>query len=108
MTDASIILQLRTLQPINPATPTSFSAEVLTALSLRQRLGLVARPPEHSESEQVFTYRGQDVKVKEKIAVQSMDPSLLAVEAKLAALEHGVKVARRCLAAVMGVDEEDM
>ena len=47
------------------------------------------------------------MKVREKVRVESQDPSLMAVMAKLSALEHGVGVARRSLAIVMGVDEED-
>jgi len=74
---------------------------------LRQRLGLATKLPEHDETGQVFTYKGQEVRVREKVRVESQDPSLMAVMAKLSALEHGVGVARRSLAIVMGVDEEE-
>ncbi len=53
----------------------------------------------------VFRYRGQEVKVREKVRVESQDPSLLAVMAKLSALEHGVAVGRKALDIVMGKDE---
>ncbi|MCJ1480004.1 hypothetical protein MMC06_000158 [Schaereria dolodes] len=106
--EASLLLHLRTLFPVNPGTPTaSFTTESLTGLSLRQRLGLAAKLPEHEESDQVFVYRGQDVKVREKVRVESQDPSLMAVMAKLSALEHSVGVARRSLSIVMGLDEEE-
>ena len=105
--EASLLLQLRTLQVMNPGTPTSFTTDSLSGLSLRQRLGLAARLPEHDESDQVFLYRGQEVRVREKVRVESQDPSLIAVMAKLSALEHGVSVARRSLSIVMGVNEED-
>ncbi|MCJ1401293.1 hypothetical protein MMC11_004505 [Xylographa trunciseda] len=106
--EASLVLQLRTLQLTNPNSPTSaFTSDTLPGLSLRQRLGLAARLPEHDESGQVFTFRGQEVRVREKVRVESQDPSLMAVMAKLSALEHGVGVARRSLAIVMGVEDED-
>ncbi|MCJ1474529.1 hypothetical protein MMC13_003187 [Lambiella insularis] len=106
--DGSLLLQLRTLQQVVSGTPTSFTADAMTGLSLRQRLGLAARIPEHDETGQVFAYKGQEVRVREKVRVESQDPSLLAVMAKLSALEHGVGVARRSLAIVMEVDEEDV
>ncbi|KAK2074970.1 hypothetical protein P8C59_009136 [Phyllachora maydis] len=52
-----------------------------------------------------------DVYVREKVRVESADPSLLVLAAKLAALGHTLGLARRNLAAVMGEDvgaeEED-
>ena len=39
--------------------------------------------------------------------MESQDPSLIAVMAKLSALEHGVGVARKNLSIVMGVNDED-
>lgn len=44
--------------------------------------------------------------VREKLKVESLDPSLLAAMAKLSALEHGAGRARRALSTVMGVVEE--
>lgn len=105
ISDASIIAQFRTLHVINPNTPTSFTSDALSGLSLRQRLGLAARLPDHDESDRTFHFRGQDVRVREKARVESQDPSLMAVMAKLSALEHGVRVARKALGTVMGIDE---
>ena len=44
--------------------------------------------------------------VKEKVRVESQDPSLMAVMAKLSALGHGVAVWRYNLAVLMGVEDE--
>jgi hypothetical protein len=54
----------------------------------------------------VFTYRNTDVKVKEKVRVESQDPSLISAMAKLAALEHTVELGRRALHVVMGKEIE--
>lgn len=51
--------------------------------------------------------REMDVFVREKVRVESADPSLLSLAAKLAALGHVLTVARRNLAAVMGEEMED-
>jgi hypothetical protein len=47
------------------------------------------------------------VYVREKVRVESADPSLLSLAAKLTALGHTLGLARRNLAAVMGEDLED-
>ncbi|MCJ1370218.1 hypothetical protein MMC20_001430 [Loxospora ochrophaea] len=109
VSEASLVLHLRTLMPTtNPGTPTtSFSTESLTGFSLRQRLGLVAKVPDHDETNMVFAYRGQDVTVREKVRVESQDPSLMAIMAKLGAMEHSVGVARSSLAIVMGVEMDE-
>ncbi|MCJ1232110.1 hypothetical protein MMC14_000059 [Varicellaria rhodocarpa] len=113
--DASLILHIRTLQLIAPSslsttTTTTPSTSFLSAdagLSLRQRLGLAAKLPEHDESNRIFIYKGQEVRVREKVRVDSQDPSLMAVMAKLSALEHGVRCARRGLGVVMMSGGED-
>ncbi|MCJ1245662.1 hypothetical protein MMC30_002866 [Trapelia coarctata] len=115
ISEASLLLVLRTLQFTQPNTPTPPSFASFTnpftassdAISLRQRLGLAAKLPEHDETGQVFTYKGQEVRVREKVRVESQDPSLMAVMAKLSALEHAVVGARRSLAIVMGRDDDD-
>lgn len=48
-----------------------------------------------------------DVYVREKVRVESADPSLLSLSAKLSALSHALGVARRNLAAVMGEEEPE-
>lgn len=51
--------------------------------------------------------REVDVYVREKVRVESADPSLLSLSAKLTALGHTLALARRNLAAVMGERYED-
>ncbi|MCJ1443541.1 MAG: hypothetical protein MMC23_004039 [Stictis urceolatum] len=101
--EGGIVVFFRTLQVVEGGVSEGGSG----GLSLRQRLGLAAKLPEHDEMERVFGFRGAEVKVREKVRVESQDPSLMAVMAKLSALEHGVGVARRSLGAVMGEGEED-
>ena len=98
--DAALLLHVRTLAP--PSTPESS----LTGLSLRTRLGLGPRPPVHDELDKVFKYRGEEVNVKEKVRVESQDPSLMAVMAKLSALGHAVGGWRLRVGVVMGEDLE--
>jgi len=59
----------------------------------------------HDEVSHSFNYKGEEVRVKEKLRVESMDPSLLAIMAKLSALEHSVAISRTALDTVMGKDE---
>ncbi|KAL9039552.1 MAG: hypothetical protein Q9214_004831 [Letrouitia sp. 1 TL-2023] len=100
----SLLLTVRTLQPFRQPSPSAS----LTGLSLRQRLGLAgAGPAPHDETDQVFLYRGQEVRVVEKVRIESQDPSLMAVMAKLSALGHAVAEWRGNLATVMGVEEEE-
>ena len=98
--DAALLLHVRTLAP--PSAPESS----LTGLSLRTRLGLSPRPPVHDELDQVFHFRGEEVTVKEKVRVESQDPSLMAVMAKLSALGHAVASWRLKVGIVMGEDLE--
>lgn len=65
------------------------------------------RPPTHDEVDQTFTYRGEQVQVKEKVRVESQDPSLMAALAKLSSLERVVRMSRQALAIVMGKDVSD-
>jgi hypothetical protein len=59
---------------------------------------------EHDEMDEVFLYRGEEVRVREKIRVEgSADPSLLSLGAKLGALERVVAERRAGLGVLMGV-----
>ena len=107
VTDASLVLTFRTLESHNAAQGTDMLSASLGGLSLRQKLGFVTQLPKHDESEEVFVYQGQEVKVREKVRVESQDPSLMAVMAKLSALEHVVGWARESLGTVMGVPVEE-
>jgi hypothetical protein len=61
---------------------------------------------EHDEMDDVFNYRGEEVRVKEKVGcVSSADPSLLVLGAKLGALERTVGSARVVLGVVTGGQE---
>lgn len=98
ITDSALVLLLRTLEStaLNHA-PTAFSSEIsLTGFSLRDRI-FGSRAPTHDEAGCVFQWQGEEVRVKEKVRVESQDPSLMAVMAKLSALEHEVM---RCVAAL--------
>ncbi|KAL2359556.1 hypothetical protein RJZ56_007594 [Blastomyces dermatitidis] len=109
VSEAALVLNLRTLEPVSPdSTPTtSFAPEIsLSGFSLRDRL-FGSRHPVHDESGDVFSWKGEEVKVKEKARVESQDPSLLSAMAKLTALEHEVSRWKSALAVVMEEDDTD-
>ncbi|KAF2735124.1 hypothetical protein EJ04DRAFT_465319 [Polyplosphaeria fusca] len=100
--DAALLLEIRTLEVQN------LGDEQYSGFGIRDRLAFAlggARLPVHDEVDRTFTYRGQEVKVKEKIRVESQDPALLSAMAKLNALEHTVALSRRALNIVMSPDE---
>ncbi|GKZ25992.1 37S ribosomal protein S22 [Aspergillus brasiliensis] len=106
--DSALVLYLRTLESNTPIhTPTAFATDIsLTGFNLRDRLfGSRHRP--HDEAGDVFTWKGDEVKVKEKIRVESQDPSLMAVMAKLTALEHEVMKWISALKVLMGNEDTD-
>ncbi|KAH8692982.1 RAVE subunit 2/Rogdi [Talaromyces proteolyticus] len=106
--EAALVLHLRTLEPAAPAqTPTAFASDIsLTGFSLRDRI-FGPKHPTHDESGEIFRWRGEEVKVKEKIRVESQDPSLIAVMAKLSALEHEVMKCINSLKIVMNEDDAE-
>ncbi|KAI4727313.1 hypothetical protein E4T49_04929 [Aureobasidium sp. EXF-10728] len=111
--DAALLLHVRTLEPVSntgSSTPLG-GAPSFTGFGLRDRLahalGAGPRPPAHDEAEDVFTYRGTHVRVKEKVRVESQDPSLISAMAKLAALEHTVELGTKALDVVMAKDDDD-
>lgn len=108
ISDSALVLLLRTLEPSSPAhTPTTFTTDLsLTGFSLRDRL-FGPRLPPHDETGAVFTWRGEEVKVKEKIRVESQDPSLMAVMAKLTALQYEVLKWIASLKVLMGDDDSE-
>ena len=62
----------------------------------------------HDETGKLFRWRGwQETVVREKVRVESGDPSLLSVAAKLSALEHEVGKWRMNVRIVMGLDGEE-
>ena len=54
----------------------------------------------------MFQYGAEEVTVKEKVRVESQDPSLMAVLAKLSALRHAVAGWRLRVGVVMGEEVE--
>ena len=110
--DANIVLTIRTLVPTSPGgTPSSPSegAFSLSGFSLRNKLlGLGPRPPNHDEMGEIYEWHGkEDVIVREKARVETGDPNLMSVAAKLSALEHEVLRWRYNLRILMDEDEDD-
>ncbi|EAW11553.1 uncharacterized protein ACLA_092510 [Aspergillus clavatus NRRL 1] len=106
--DSALVLYLRILESTAPShAPTAFAADIsLTGFNIRDRLfGSRSRP--HDEMGDVFQWKGEEVKVKEKVRVESQDPSLMAVMAKLSALEHEVMKWLSALRVLMGTDDTD-
>lgn len=104
--DAALVLYLRTLEPTSPSnTPASFGTDIsISGFSIRERL-FGPRLPPHDEAGEVFTWKGQEVKVKEKIRVESQDPSLMSAMAKINALQHEVQRWIAAVNVVMGEDD---
>ena len=99
--DAALLLEIRTLEVQN-------ADEASSGFSIRDRLAVAlggARLPVHDEADRTFTYKGREVRVKEKIRIESQDPALMAVMAKLNALDHSLMLSRNALSIVMGSDE---
>ena len=102
ITDSALTLEIRTLESANE-NKSDFHTSLFTG-RIAQALG-AAKPLTHDEMDEVFMYRGKEVKVKEKVRVESLDPKLMAASAKLAALERTVGHARAALNVVMGKEE---
>jgi hypothetical protein len=106
--DSALVLLLRTLESTTIAqTPSAFATDIsLTGFSLRDRIfGTHKRA--HDEAGDVFMWQGEEVRVKEKIRVESQDPSLMAVMAKLTALEHEVMRWVTALRVLMGNEDTE-
>ncbi|KAK4609244.1 hypothetical protein CLAFUW4_14568 [Fulvia fulva] len=113
ISEAAVLLNVRTLEAAQPntgtntllgATPPSYSG-----FSLRERLTTALggpRPAFHDEAHEVFMFKGHEVRVRDKVRVESQDPSLMAAMAKLGALERNVALSRRALDVVMGREQE--
>ncbi|KAK2808149.1 hypothetical protein FQN49_008737 [Arthroderma sp. PD_2] len=108
VSEAALVLYLRTLEPASAenAQAASFAPDIsLGGFSLRDRL-FGSKAPTHDETGDVFLWHGEEVRVQEKVRVESQDPSLLSAMAKIAALEHEVARWREALSILMG-DESD-
>ncbi|KAF1982878.1 hypothetical protein K402DRAFT_414751 [Aulographum hederae CBS 113979] len=101
LTDAALTLTLRTLSPVtSPSDLTSLRTRFLSTLS-------GAKTPTHDEANKIFVYEGRQVRVRDKLRVESQDPGLMSVMAKLGALERGLEMCRRALEVVMGGPGEE-
>ncbi|KAK3109584.1 hypothetical protein LTR53_017006 [Teratosphaeriaceae sp. CCFEE 6253] len=119
ISEAAVLLNVRTLEPAHPGagatTPLGVAAGAAapsySGFSLRDRLagalGAGGKQPVHDEANDIFTYNGQEVRVQDKVRVESQDPSLMAAMAKLGALERNVALSRRALAVVMGAEADE-
>lgn len=124
--DSCVVLWIRALEPVHA--PVHFGMKLGLAIGTVRRL-------EHDEMDMVFKYlptgnEGADSKrsgarhspdstkhdpreeqdmeevyVREKVRIESADPSLISLYSKLGYLSHMLGQARRNLAAVMGADE---
>lgn len=106
---------MRTLDVVAPgsntgtSTPTSLTGATYSGFSIRDRLAQALgapRAPAHDEADEFFTYKGQNVKVREKVRVESQDPSIMAALAKLSALERTVALSSRAVDVLMGKEED--
>lgn len=106
--DSALLLCLRTMESTAPAhAPTAFASDIsLTGFNLRDRL-FGSRNHPHDEASDLFMWKGEEVRVKEKIRVESQDPNLMAVMAKLTALEHEVMKWMSGLKVLMGNDDTE-
>ncbi len=108
--DSQLVLWLRALEPAGA--PVNLGMKFALAIGTARRL-------DHDEADQVFDFHydgdspapqsggGEKVYVREKVRVESADPSLLSLGAKLNALSHTLALARRNLAAVIGDELEE-
>ena len=115
ISEAAVLLNVRTLELADPHTgtntPLGIPGSSFSGFGLRERLATALGGPRqagHDEAHEVFTYKGQEVRVRDKVRIESQDPSLMAAMAKLGALERNVALSRRALDVVMGKDQEDV
>lgn len=94
---------MRTLEPVAQS-----SSDYLSPFNFRDKLAVAlgaSKAQPHDEMDQIFTYKGVEVTVKEKVRVESQDPNLMAAMAKMNALERSVALGRKALDIVMGKDD---
>lgn len=130
--DSSLVLWLRSLEPADA--PVNFGTKLALAIGTTRRLehdeaektfgfccnhDVPAPTATHDERGTVTRHasfpagdvplsgrRPVDVFVREKVKIETADPSLLSLSSKLAALGRTLAAARRNLAAVMGEEED--
>ncbi|KAF3917278.1 hypothetical protein AA313_de0205492 [Arthrobotrys entomopaga] len=115
--DAAIVTEIRLLENTAPAAYTGLTAlgmnidQHLSNFNFRERIAGAFKGRKlgagrgaaagNGGEDGVYTYRGTEVRVKERIKVESQDPSLMSVMAKLGALEHNLAMGRTSLEIVM-------
>ncbi|CAG8975796.1 hypothetical protein HYALB_00008237 [Hymenoscyphus albidus] len=98
-TASSLILTIRVLE--TTAAPPSAFNKFAHAIGVQRRL-------EHDEMDGLFMWKGEEVRVKEKVRVESGgDPVLLVLGVKLQSLEKAIEASRCNLRLVLGLDAED-
>lgn len=112
VSEAALTAELRTLELIPPsdAPKPAFSLASLGTDStggFGQRfavaVGLRGGPRGNGDAQdEVYAYRGMNVRVRERVRVESQDPNLMAVWAKLGGLEHALGLAIKSLGMVSG------
>lgn len=114
ISEAAVLFHVRTLETAYPHTgtntPLAIAGQSYSGFSIRDRLANAlgaSKQPIHDEAHEVFTYKGQEVRVRDKVRVESQDPSLMAAMAKLSALERNAALSRRALDIVMGKENGD-
>lgn len=99
LSESSLVLTARILE--SAQREQNLGERLAFAIGAQRRL-------EHDEMDEVFSFRGEDVRVKEKVrVVGGADPSLLSLGAKLGALELIVKGSRVALGVVTGKGLDD-
>ncbi|KAH8149194.1 uncharacterized protein LAJ45_06733 [Morchella importuna] len=112
ITEAALTAELRTLEPVAvgsvdggsaPGGGFGFGQRFAAAVGLRGGVGMgMGGGGGEAEGAEVFVYRGASVRVRERIKVESQDPNLMAVWAKLGGLEHALVGAIKSLEMVAG------
>lgn len=99
LSESSLVLTARVLE--SAQREQNLGERLAYAIGAQRRL-------EHDEMDDVFLFRGEEVRVKEKVrVVGGADPSFLSLGAKLGALELIVKGSRVALGVVTGRELED-
>ncbi|TGZ82979.1 hypothetical protein EX30DRAFT_339228 [Ascodesmis nigricans] len=119
ISEAAIVVEVRSIEHIPDASDPSSSKGAFSAVQslgtsisspfgFRERfaaaVGFSGHPGYHETQAgvgEVFDYQGERVKVKDSVKVESQDPSLMAVWAKLGGVEHVLSGAVKSLEVVM-------
>ncbi|KAL7274328.1 hypothetical protein RUND412_002773 [Rhizina undulata] len=86
ISEAALVVELRTLEPVEESGKSGFSL----IGGIAAAVGWSGTRGEHDE---VVTFNAREVRVRERITVESQDPSLMALWAKLGGLEHALGLA---------------